>query len=183
MAHAKTLPVDSWQRWGLSLGVIAGTRIEELRQLTKADVKEIPGTDGNGVWVIDINRNDGKTAKTKNALRVVPLTDGAYGFDLQAFLGFVEKAESQLFKLGAGQFSVLLNGALRDVLSLNADRTQTFHSLRHSLAGALKAVATQKEISESILGHASGSISYDLYGAGSAVEIGRMAEALKTSLL
>ncbi|MCZ2996091.1 hypothetical protein NYY81_18845, partial [Acinetobacter baumannii] len=36
MAHAKSLPVDAWQRWALSLGVITGTRIEELRQLTKA---------------------------------------------------------------------------------------------------------------------------------------------------
>lgn len=178
MAHAKTLPLDSWQRWALSVGVIAGTRIEELRQLTKADVKQV-----SDVWVIDINRNDGKTAKTKNALRVVPLTDGAYGFDLQAFREFVEKADSQLFKLGAGQFSAVLNGALRDVLSLNADRTQTFHSLRHSLAGALKAVATQVEINEAILGHASGSISNDLYGAGASVQVGRMAEALKTALL
>lgn len=177
MAHAKTLQVDSWQRWALSLGVIAGTRIEELRQLTKVDVKQV-----GSVWVIDINKNDGKTAKTKNALRVVPLTDGAYGFDLQAFLGFVEKADSQLFKLGAGQFSAVLNGTLREVLELKADRTQTFHSLRHSLAGALKAVATQVEINEAILGHASGSISNDLYGAGSSVEVGRMAEALKTAL-
>lgn len=88
MAHAKSLPVDAWQRWALSLGVITGTRIEELRQLTKADVKQVAG-----IWVIDINRNDGKTAKTKNALRVVPLTDGAYGFDLQAFLGFVRKVD------------------------------------------------------------------------------------------
>lgn len=177
MAHAKSLPVDAWQRWALSLGVITGTRIEELRQLTKADVKQV-----SGVWVIDINRNDGKTVKTKNALRVVPLTDGAYGFDLQAFLEFVDKADPRLFKLGAGQFSNVLNGALRDVLSLNADRTQTFHSLRHSLAGALKAAEVPVGTTESILGHASGSISYDLYGAGSAVEVGRMAEALVRAL-
>jgi integrase len=173
MAHAKSLPVDAWQRWALSLGVITGTRIEELRQLTKADVKQV-----GSVWVIDINRNDGKTAKTKNALRVVPLTDGAYGFDLQAFLEFVDSSDSRLFTLGAGQFSNVLNGALRDVLSLNADRTQTFHSLRHSLAGALKAAEVPVGTAESILGHVSGSISYDLYGAGSAVEVGRMAEAL-----
>ena len=178
MAHAKTLPVDAWQRWALSLGVITGTRIEELRQLTKADVKQI-----GDVWVIDINRNDGKTAKTKNALRVIPLTDGAYGFDLKAFLEFVQGADSRLFVLGAGRFSELLNGLIRDVLSVKADRTQTFHSLRHSLAGALKAAEIPVGTAESILGHASGSISYDLYGAGSAVEVGRMAEALKTALL
>ncbi|WP_117140167.1 tyrosine-type recombinase/integrase [Pseudomonas amygdali] len=178
MAHAKTLPVGSWQRWALSLGVITGTRIEELRQLTKADVKQVAG-----VWVIDINRDNGKTAKTKNALRIIPLTDGAYGFDLQAFLEFVEKADSRLFTLGGGQFSVLLNGMLRDVLDLKADRTQTFHSLRHSLAGALKAAEVPVGTAESILGHASGSISYDLYGAGSAVEVGRMAEALVKALV
>ncbi|MEX5592398.1 site-specific integrase [Pseudomonas orientalis] len=174
MAHAKALPVDAWQRWALSLGAITGTRIEELRQLTKADVKQVAG-----VWVIDINRDDGKTAKTKNALRVIPLTDGAYGFDLQMFLEFVDKADSRLFTLGGGQFSVLLNGMLRDVLGLKADRTQTFHSLRHSLAGALKAAEVPVGTAESILGHSSGSISYDLYGAGSAVEVGRMADALR----
>lgn len=178
MAHAETLPVDAWQRWALSLGVITGTRIEELRQLTKADVKQV-----GDVWVIDINRNDGKTAKTKNALRVIPLTDGAYGFDLKAFLEFVQKADSRMFVLGAGRFSELLNGLIRDVLGVKADRTQTFHSLRHSLAGALKAAEIPVGTAESILGHASGSISYDLYGAGSAVEVGRMAEALKTAFL
>ncbi|MDF5891898.1 tyrosine-type recombinase/integrase [Pseudomonas syringae pv. syringae] len=178
MAHAKTLPVDAWQRWALSLGVITGGRIEELRQLTKADVKQVAG-----VWVIDINRDNGKTAKTKNALRVVPLTDGAYGFDLQAFLEFVNKADSRLFTLGTGQFSGVLNGMLRGVLDLKADRTQTFHSLRHSLAGALKAAEVPVGTAESILGHASGSISYDLYGAGSGVQVVRMAEALNTALL
>ena len=173
MSYANGLTADVWQRWALSLGVITGTRIEELRQLTKADVKQI-----GGVWVIDINRNDGKTVKTKNALRVIPLTDAAYGFDLKAFLAFVDSSDSRLFTLGAGQFSNVLNGALRDVLNLNADRTQTFHSLRHSLASALKAAEVPVGTAEAILGHSSGSISYDLYGAGSAVQVERMAEAL-----
>jgi integrase len=178
MVHAKTLPVDSWLRWALSLGAITGSRIREIHQLTKADVKQI----GNA-WVIDINRNDGKSAKTKHSIRVVPLTDGAYGFDLQAFLEFVDKADSRLFELGEGRFSEVVNGTLREVLELKADRTLTFHSLRHSLAGALKAAEIPVGTTESILGHSSGSISYDLYGAGASVEVGRMAEALKTALL
>jgi integrase len=173
MAHANGLPADSWLRWALSLGAIAATRIAELRQLTKADVKQV-----GDVWVIDINRNDGKSAKTKHSIRIVPLTDGAYGFDLQAFLEFVEKADSRLFTLGEGRFSEVVNGTLREVLELKADRTLTFHSLRHSLAGALKTVEVPKGTTESILGHSSGSISYDLYGAGASVEVGRMAAAL-----
>ncbi|MGB6210841.1 tyrosine-type recombinase/integrase [Pseudomonas mandelii] len=177
MAHANSLPADSWLRWALSLGAIAATRIAELRQLTKADVKQV-----GDVWVIDINRNDGKSAKTKHSIRIVPLTDGAYGFDLQAFLEFVEKSDTRIFKLGEGRFSEVVNGTLREVLELEADRTQTFHSLRHSLGGALKAVATPVGTTESILGHASGSISYDLYGAGASVEVGRMAEALHKAI-
>lgn len=176
MAHANSLPADSWLRWALSLGAIAATRIAELRQLTKADVKQV-----GDVWGIDINRNDGKSAKIKHSIRIVPLTDGAHGFDLQAFLEFVETADSRLFKLGEGRFSEVVNGTLREVLELKADRTLTFHSLRHSLAGALKAVATQVEINEAILGHSSGSISNDLYGAGASVQVGRMAEALKVA--
>lgn len=50
------------------------------------------------------------------------------------------------------------------------------------LAGALKAAEVPVGTAESILGHASGSISYDLYGAGSAVEVKRMAEALIEAL-
>nr|WP_240518014.1 tyrosine-type recombinase/integrase [Pseudomonas fragi] len=76
----------------------------------------------------------------------------------------------------------MLNGALRDVLKLKTDRTQTFHSLRHSLAGALKAAEVPVGTAEAILGHSSGSISYDLYGAGSAVQVERMADALKVAL-
>jgi integrase len=178
MAYAGALPGDSWLRWALSLGAIAGTRIAELRQLTKADVKQV-----GDVWVIDINRNDGKSAKTDNALRVIPLTDGAYGFHLQGFLEYVQAADSKLFKLGEGRFSEVVNGTLREVLSLSPDRTQTFHSLRHSLGGALKVAEVSLGTAESIMGHASGSITYDLYGAGSRVEVARMAEALKTALL
>lgn len=96
----------------------------------------------------------------------MPLTDWAYGFNLQAFLEFVEKADSRLFKLGEGRFSDVVNGALREVLELKADRTLTFHSLRHSLAGALKAVAIPLGTTESILGYSSGSISMTYMGQG-----------------
>lgn len=50
------------------------------------------------------------------------------------------------------------------------------------LAGALKAAEIPLGTAESILGHASGSISYDHYGAGIAVEVVRMAEAMRKAL-
>jgi integrase len=178
MGHSNGLPADSWQRWALSLGVITGARIDELRQLTKEDIKQV----GND-WVIDINNDDGKTTKTKSSVRLVPLTDGAYGFNLQAFLEFTQSTRSRIFDLSSGRFSEVLNGCLRSVLGVKADRKQTFHSLRHSMAGALKAAAVDVGIAEEIMGHSSGSISYDLYGAGSAVEVSRMAEALRKAFV
>lgn len=47
----------------------------------------------------------------------------------------------------------------------------------------MKAAEIPVGTTESILGHSSGSISYDLYGAGASVEVGRMAVALKAALL
>ena len=50
------------------------------------------------------------------------------------------------------------------------------------ILSALKAAAVDVGTAEAILGHSSGSISYDLYGAGSAVQVHRIAEALKVAL-
>ncbi|WP_144955983.1 tyrosine-type recombinase/integrase [Pseudomonas oryzihabitans] len=177
MAYANGLTGDDWKRWGLSIGVLTGARIEEVRQLTKGDIKQVEGH-----WVIDINRDNGKALKTKNAIRLVPLIDGAHGFDLQAFLEYTQQSTGPLFALSSGRFSEVLNGTLRSVLELPTDRTQTFHSLRHSLAGSLKAAGVPVEAAQEILGHSSGSISYDLYGAGSGVRVEILAEALMKAL-
>ncbi|KTT07562.1 integrase [Pseudomonas oryzihabitans] len=174
MAYANGLAGDDWKRWGLSIGVLTGARIDEVWQLTKGDIKQVEGH-----WVIDINRDNGKTLKTKNAIRLVPLIDGAHGFNLQAFLEYAQQSTGPLFALSSGRFSEVLNGTLRSVLELPTDRTQTFHSLRHSLAGSLKAAGVPVATAQEILGHASGSISYDLYGAGANVRVEVMTKALK----
>jgi integrase len=90
MNHAKSLPEDSWKRWALSLAVLTGARLNEYAQLTKEDIRQ----EGD-IWFIDINDNNGKQLKTAQSKRLVPLTDGAYGFDLSAFLRFVEKAQGE----------------------------------------------------------------------------------------
>ncbi len=188
MAYANGLPAASWERWALSLGVIAGPRIEELRQLTSGDVKQV----GNA-WVIDINEGEGKSIKNRHSVRVVPLVDGALGFDLEAFLGFVqsksrpgllEPADTskavpmRLFTVGTGQFSAVLNGALQSAAGYEAGGNLSFHSLRHSIASLLKAHGVSAVIAQAILGHSSQSITFDLYGGGQQVGVDKMKEAL-----
>lgn len=171
------LPASSWKRWAMSLGAITGARIGEIYQLTKADVRKV-----GDEWVIDLNANEDKTLKNKHSERVVPLTDGAYGFDLQAFLGYVASLEGdKLFDRVAHNFTRVLNETLRDVLQHDSGEGLTYHSLRHSLAGLMKHHAIQVSIVQSILGHSSQTITFDLYGGDSRLAVGKMAEALRES--
>ncbi|WP_087500244.1 site-specific integrase [Pseudomonas sp. SID14000] len=174
MNHANALPATDWKRWALSLGVLTGLRIGELYQLTQADVKQV-----DGITVIDINKDEqGKTLKNDFSVRQVPLVDGAYGFSLKTFLGWVASEPGKLFKAKAHYFNKPLNEALREPLGLKAGSDQSFHSLRHSLSGLLKVAATPEVIAQSITGHSSGNITYDLYAGSQRVPVGTLHQAL-----
>lgn len=177
MAHANSLPGDSWHRWALTLGVITGARVGEIQQLTSDDI--LKGLDG--VLVMDINTNGGKTLKNKFSARKVPLVD-AFGVDLEALKAYAEGANGRLFLHTAPAFTAALNQRIREVLKIETKTGQSFHSLRHHLAGALKAAEVPLGTAQEILGHSSGSITFDLYGAGSAVQVSRLGEALKSAL-
>lgn len=171
------LPVHSWKRWAMSLGVITGARIGEVFQLTKEDVRKV-----GDVTVIDINENNGKTLKNKHSVRLVPLVDGAYGFDLKAFLEFVEGCESdKLFDRVSHNFTRVLNETLRDILDLESGEGLTYHSLRHSLASLMKHQGIQVSIVQDILGHSSQTITFDLYGGDMRLAVGKLEQALKNS--
>ncbi|QXI27448.1 tyrosine-type recombinase/integrase [Pseudomonas vanderleydeniana] len=178
MDHTNALPANDWKRWALSLGVLTGARIGELYQLTQADVKQV----GDGITVIDINKADeGKTLKTDFSVRMVPLVDGAYGFDLKAFLSWVASEPGKLFKAKYHYFNKPLNDALREPLGLPSGSDQSFHSLRHSLSGLLKAAATPEVIAQSITGHSSGNITYDLYAGSQRVPVETLHNALSNA--
>jgi integrase len=167
MGHANSLSADDWKRWAISLGVLTGARIGEIYQLTQDDVKQV-----GSITIIDINKDEqGKTLKNDFSVRQVPLVDGAYGFSLQVFLEWVAGEPGKLFKAKAHYFNKPLNEALRQPLGLKAGSDQSFHSLRHSLSGLLKAAATPDVIAQSITGHSSGSITYDLYGITQRVDV------------
>lgn len=176
MAHVNSLPADDWKRWALSLGALTGARIGEIYQLTQADVRTM-----DGVTVIDINKDEttGKSLKTSSSVRLVPLVDGAYGFSLAAFLEWVAGEPGRLFKQKEHYFNKPLNEALREPLGLESGGDLTFHSLRHSLSGLLKAAATPEVIAQSITGHSSGTITYDLYAGSERVDVKVLYEALK----
>jgi integrase len=168
MSHANSLPVSSWERWGLSLLVVTGARVGEVLQLTKNDIKK-----ESGHWCISINEESpDKSIKNKHSKRVVPLTDGALGFDLELFLSAIESGHlPSANKMSVPRNSGILRGVIKDVLGETKTENQTLHSLRHHMASSLQARGVPAPFTQGILGHASNSISYDTYGSGVPVDV------------
>ncbi|QDD87596.1 hypothetical protein [Pseudomonas oryzihabitans] len=92
---------------------------------------------------------------------------------------WVETEPGKLFKAKKHYFNKPLNDALREPLGLASGGNQSFHSLRHSLSGLLKAAATPEVISQAITGHSSGNITYDLYAGTQKLPVRTLHEALE----
>ena len=173
MEYASNLPETSWKRWLLSLGVITGGRLNEISQLTTSDIQTLE----SGVVAIHINEvGEGKSIKNKRSERLVPLTDGAYGFELAVFLQYVEgckESESQsLAQIGyktAGEWAN--QQAIPAALGDDHTGGLTFHSLRHSLASLMQVKGVPTVHAQAVMGHASGTITFDTYGSGVPVEV------------
>ena len=173
MEYANGLPETSWKRWLLSLGVITGGRLNEISQLTTSDIQTLE----SGITVIHINEvGEGKSIKNKRSERLVPLTDGAYGFDLAGFLRYVESCRQSdsesLAQIGyktAGEWAnqQAIPAALGDAHKSGL----TFHSLRHSLASLMQMKGVPTVHAQAVMGHASGTITFDTYGSGVPVEV------------
>lgn len=162
----------------IQLAAITGARQNEVYTLTTEDIKEVAG-----VWVIDINTNHPfKSLKNSQSARLVPLTE-AMGFDLEGFLKLVKgrPAGSRLFTENP-TIGRKVNALLRSFHSKGDHKALVFHSLRHSMATQLKAHGIPVETAQSILGHASSTLAYDLYGKGAGVNLGVLKEAIEEAL-
>ncbi|WP_256585142.1 tyrosine-type recombinase/integrase [Pseudomonas sp. Irchel s3b2] len=174
MEYASNLPETSWKRWLLSLGVITGGRLNEISQLTTSDIQTL----ASGIVAIHINEaGEGKSIKNKRSERLVPLTDGAYGFDLAAFLRYVELCKlsgaepEPLAQIG---YKTAGDWANRQAIpvALGADHKAglTYHSFRHSLASLMQVQGVPTVHAQAVMGHASGTITFDIYGNGVPIE-------------
>jgi len=182
VAYSNTLPETSWKRWLLSLGAITGGRLNEISQLTVGDVLTLE----SGITAIHINEaGEGKSIKNKRSERLVPLTDDAYGFDLAAFLRYVEacklsksEALAQIGYKTAGDWAN--RQAIPEALGDSYGPGLVFHSMRHSLATLMQVKGVPTTHAQAVMGHASGTVTFDTYGAGVPVEV--IARMLNTLL-
>lgn len=161
------------------VAVISGARCGELTQLTKADVVEEAG-----YICIDINNNNGKTIKTASSARLVPLIDGAYGFSLEEFREWIQALpsdDSLVFKVSRDTASQWFNKEILGRALPDRNGDLVLHSLRHTLATAMKQAEVAESTAQDVLGHSSQSITFGLYGKARSVD--NIAQALKLSLI
>lgn len=166
------------RRWATLVSVVTGARSAEVCHLIKRDIVTI-----EKMVCIDINEDgDRKSVKNKHSVRLVPLTDGAYGFDLTSFLSWVDAQpdDGPLFGMTPSAYSSWFNSRVLTEALPDADNV-SLHSLRHWLATRMKERGVNLVDAQGILGHSSQSITYDLYGKGHAV--GRLADALNLALV
>jgi integrase len=141
--------------------------------LTTSDIQ----THESGITAIHINEvGEGKSIKNKRSERLIPLTDGAYGFDLPAFLRYVEtckanqnKSLAQIGYKTAGDWAN--RQAIPEALGSDHKAGLTYHSLRHSLASLMQVKGVPTVHAQAVMGHASGTITFDTYGSGVPVEV------------
>ncbi|EFN4979738.1 site-specific integrase [Escherichia coli] len=171
-----------------ALAAITGARLNEIAQL---QVKDVRTTEAGTVY-IHINEDDsslpGKSIKNAHSDRCVPLVDGAYGFILADFMRLVETRRGadgddamvfdglRLMKNGYGeQVSKWFNRTL--LPKVLADRSGlAFHSFRHTVATQLKQHGVELAYAQAIMGHSSGSITYDRYAKE--VEVDRLVNVM-----
>ncbi|XEI63184.1 site-specific integrase [Citrobacter portucalensis] len=171
-----------------ALAAITGARLNEVAQL---QVKDVRVTEAGTVY-IHINEDDsslpGKSIKNAHSDRCVPLVDGAYGFVLADFMSLVEGRRKtagdnamvfdglKLMKNGYGeQVSKWFNRTL--LPKVLADRSGlAFHSFRHTVATQLKQHGVELAYAQAIMGHSSGSITYDRYAKE--VEVDRLVNVM-----
>ncbi|WP_268796623.1 tyrosine-type recombinase/integrase [Pseudomonas huanghezhanensis] len=155
-----------WAQWVCALAAVTGARQQEIMQLTKEDIIE----SALGVS-IDINeRGDmGKSVKNSGSERIIPLVDCKW-LDLKGFMAFVSKqpAGGYLFatKNSARQGKVLQTTKMMGIVraAVGDDKGLVFHSFRHSLSGLLQSNEVSLQVTAAILGHKTGSVTFDVYG-------------------
>lgn len=165
-----------YQYWLPILAICTGARLNELCQLYCDDVTKL-----DGIWCIRIRaaRPD-QRLKNLNSERVIPLNQQLIQ------LGFLEFVEAQTHDRLFDELKLQRDGYAataskwfaRFKTNMGFARGHDFHSFRHTFATFLKSADVNVVVAAAILGHGSGTITYDRYGKRHTLS--RLNEAINT---
>ncbi len=160
---------DTALPWVTLIALYTGARLEEICQLTTADVRE-EKANGATVWVIDIHNGGDNKLKNESAARLIPvhsalaqaggLLDYVKALPAGPLFPGLKRRESKGGKVGA-RIGELFR---KKLVALGLKREGlVFHSFRHTVAGRLDAADVRQSDAARVLGHAVAGMSYGTY--------------------
>jgi integrase len=159
--------------WVALIAAYTGMRLEEIAQLSAADVREVQAN-GASVWCIDIHNGGNNALKNKSSARLVPVHSELVRAGLLDYVQALPQGGMMLFpglirraskggKIGA-RLGELFRKKL-EALGLKRDGL-CFHSFRHTVAGKLEQASVSQTDAARVLGHAIAGMSYGVYSSG-----------------
>lgn len=161
----------NYQYWVPLIALHTGMRPNEICQLLKSDVKQI-----NDIWCFDIQvTTDDQKLKNLNSIRVVPIHSKLLELGFLKFWDSIPEDQRLFSELNYtksdGYVKSVTNWFKRNIfLEQWKDEKKVFYSFRHTFADFYKQKQLSPQIAGSILGHESGTITYDTYGGNISVE-------------
>lgn len=152
-----SVEIRDWRYWIPWIALYSGARLGELAQLQVKDVRQLHGT-----WILHITEEGGgKAVKTGGSERVVPLHSKVIEIGFLKYLKRMRSMEGgALFPEIKPDSRGFISGApssfFNDYFSaigVKKDRTNNFHSIRHSVADAFRRAGYVDEQFGMLLGH------------------------------
>ena len=129
------------------IAAYSGMRINEIVQLRARDIVQ-----HNNVLCFSINRDDGKSTKNINSIRLVPVHSKLIKLGLMEFVKQRASANKSIFKVGNKDFSEIFRSQIQRKL-ISSDKQKTFYSFRHYFIDTLVQQEVEPNIIAQIVGH------------------------------
>jgi integrase len=159
---------DTALPWVALIALYTGMRLEEIAQLTTADIRE-ETANGATVWCIDVHNGGENKLKNETSARLIPVHPELVRLGLLDYVKALPKGplfpgltrrESKGGKIGARVGELFR----KKLVALGLKREGLcFHSFRHTVAGALDAAGVPQSDAARVLGHAVAGMSYGVY--------------------
>ncbi|PZQ14168.1 MAG: integrase [Ancylobacter novellus] len=158
--------------WLPLVSLLSGARLEELAQLRVCDLKR---DDAAGSWFLDIRTSGGRSIKTANSRRLVPVHPQLERIGLIRYRACRAKSgseaplwpdlKSDVKGKRSAAWSKWFSRWLHGPVGIS-ERTKVFHSFRHTFKRLGRDAGLTEEMHDAVTGHAGGGGVGRVYGRG-----------------
>jgi integrase len=166
---------DNAMTWAALISLYGGLRLEEVCQLSGADIKEV-GTNGSRVWCFDIHNGGKNHLKNKSSERKVPIHNQLIRAGLLdyakavpqngALFPTLQRRKSKGDKIGARVGELFRKRLISLGIKAEERKGLCFHSLRHNFGRCLDVADVSERDAARLMGHKVKGITFGVYGEG-----------------